>query len=72
MELGPLNEEKQGALETYKEKLISPHISIPPRKNGYYTSDTHAVDKQVGCEILQKHSDGVTKPIGCRSRILTD
>ena len=67
---GPLNEEEMGALEELKKRLIEPPILTLPRRDGRYTVDTDACDKQVGCVLLQEQPEVPARPIGYWSRSL--
>lgn len=62
-ELGPFNEEELDPLETVKEKLILPAVFTLPKRNGEYTLDTDACDRQVDCVLLQYQQDGKDRSI---------
>lgn len=52
------------ALRTLQEKLTSPLVVALPRKEGHFTVDKNAYDRQIGCVILQEQDENVDRPIG--------
>lgn len=52
-----LTDEEVTTLEKIKAKLLEPVFAIP-RSLGYYTADTDACDKQMGCVLLQRQPEG--------------
>lgn len=53
-----------------EEKLISAIVLAFPRRQGRFTVDTIACDKQIGCVLFQDENEGPSEPIGYCSRIL--
>lgn len=62
MKFNGLSSEKLVALKTLEEKLISPSVCTLPCE-GYFTVDTDAWDKQIGCVVLYDEEEGPAKSI---------
>lgn len=71
-ELGLLTKKEPTALNTLKEKFVSPPILTVPMVTGQYTFDTDLCNRHIGCALFQKEDDGETKRIGSRCRTLTN
>lgn len=59
-----LNKSEIDALKMSKHNLLSLPILALSTPTGYYTLDTDACDKLIGCVLLQDQLEGPAKPMG--------
>lgn len=51
---------------------MEPYVLALPNFQGDFTVDTEALDKQIGCVLLQNQLDGADRMIRCSSCLLKD
>jgi RNase H-like domain found in reverse transcriptase len=69
-QLGPIPQDGIFALNTLRDRLLSPPVLALPRAKGQMGLDTDASDFQLGCCLLQLQPDGKPLPLGYWSRTL--
>jgi hypothetical protein len=69
-QLGPIPQDGSLALNTLRDRLLSPPVLALPRAKGQMGLDTDASDGQLDCCLLQLQPDCKPLPLGCWYRTL--